>query len=70
MTLAEYAAEHQRPELLEQWNSGRNGSLTPQDVRPGSERRVWWRCDKGHEWQSTIGSRARLGTGCPYSAII
>ena len=66
MTLAEYAAEHQRPELLEQWNSGRNGSLTPQDVRPGSERRVWWRCDKGHEWQSTIGSRARLGTGCPY----
>ncbi len=66
MTLAEYAAAEQRPELLTQWDAARNGALTPDDVSPGSEKRVWWRCGKGHQWQSTIGSRARLGTGCPY----
>ena len=66
VTLTEYAAAEQRPELLTQWDAARNGALTPDDVSPGSEKRVWWRCGKGHQWQSTIGSRARLGTGCPY----
>lgn len=36
-------------------------------VTPGSDRKVWWRCDTGHEWSATIGSRVR-GVGCPYCA--
>lgn len=68
MTLTEYAALYHRQELLRQWYSVPNAPLTPDDVSPGSEKRVWWRCEKGHEWQSTIDARARLGTGCPYCA--
>lgn len=26
--------------------------------------KVWWKCDKGHEWFTVIGSRA-VGHGCP-----
>ena len=27
--------------------------------------KVWWICDKGHEWEATIHSRNQ-GKGCPY----
>lgn len=55
------------PELAVQWHPNKNGSLTPQEVRPGSSRKVWWLCEKGHEWQATIASRSS-GTGCPVCA--
>ena len=55
------------PELASQWHPTKNGSLTPQDIRPGTKKKVWWRCEKGHEWQATVASRVK-GTGCPYCA--
>lgn len=51
--------------LAKEWHPTRNGTLTPQDVLPGSGRKVWWICGKGHEWQSVISSR-NSGVGCPY----
>lgn len=30
----------------------------------GSNRKVWWVCEKGHEWQATVRSRVS-GAGCP-----
>lgn len=56
------------PELALQWHPGRNGVLTPRDVTAGSHRKVWWMCEKGHEWQASILSRANKGTGCPVCA--
>ena len=53
------------PELLAEWNTTKNDSLTPYDVTPGSGKKVWWKCSLGHEWQATIGSRVN-GNGCPY----
>ena len=44
------------PRLAAQWHPTKNGTLTPQEVRPGSSRKVWWLCEKGHEWQATIAS--------------
>jgi len=55
------------PALASQWNYEKNGDLTPEDVRPGSHEKVWWRCNKGHEWQALIASRNE-GYGCPYCA--
>ncbi|MBE6922003.1 MAG: hypothetical protein E7465_02315 [Ruminococcaceae bacterium] len=52
------------PELAEQWHPGKNGELTPDQVLPGSHRRVWWRCAQGHEWRATVKSRVE-GAGCP-----
>lgn len=52
------------PQLAAEWNQERNGSLTPEDVTRGSMRRVWWLCNRGHEWSATVCSRKR--SGCPY----
>lgn len=52
------------PVLAAEWHPTKNGALTPRDVTPGSSRKVWWRCARGHEWQASIASRHR-GNGCP-----
>ncbi|MBR3864711.1 MAG: hypothetical protein IKJ19_06350 [Clostridia bacterium] len=52
------------PTLAKEWNHEKNGELKPEDFMPNSNKKVWWKCDKGHEWQATIGSRSR-GNGCP-----
>lgn len=54
------------PELAKEWHPTKNGKLTPNDVIPGSYKKVWWKCAKGddHEWQSAIEWRNN-GTGCP-----
>ena len=53
------------PELARQWHHRKNGDLTPEQVRPGAGKSVWWVCEKGHEWKTQIGHRSR-GSGCPY----
>ena len=55
------------PSLAREWHSTYNGALTPRDVMPGSNRKVWWQCRNGHEWQNSINIRNR-GNGCPYCA--
>lgn len=55
--------------LLErEWDEVRNLPLRFCDVSPGSHKRVWWRCERGHEWQAVVYVRAQDGTGCPYCA--
>ena len=55
----------QLPSLAKQWHPVKNKGLLPSDVVVGSQRKVWWLCDKAHEWQAAINSRVR-GNGCPY----
>ena len=56
-----------RPDLAAQWHPSKNGKLAPKDVSPGSVKRVWWLCERGHDYQSVVFSRAD-GTDCPYCA--
>ncbi len=56
------------PSVARQWHSERNGTLTPADVLPAANRKVWWQCTEGHEWQTTPNMRTTRGTGCPYCA--
>lgn len=60
--------EMQRPDLARQWCQEKNGDLKPSDVTPGSNKRVWWKCARGHEWYAQINSRAGNGRGCPVCA--
>jgi DNA-directed RNA polymerase subunit RPC12/RpoP len=53
------------PVLALDWHPTKNGTLTPRDVTPRSNKKVWWRCKKGHDWEARITSRSR-GNGCPY----
>ena len=56
------------PLLLRQWHALRNGDLSPRQVSPGSHRKVWWRCERGHDYLAWIAGRTRQGSGCPYCA--
>ena len=53
------------PSLAREWNFEKNNGLSPFDVLPNSNKKVWWKCSKGHEWLAVIGSR-NSGYGCPY----
>jgi hypothetical protein len=53
------------PKLIKEWNTVKNGKLTPYDVSYCSGKKVWWKCKKGHQWISTVAHRNN-GRGCPY----
>ncbi len=55
-------------DIARQWHPERNGTLTPQKVVAGNHTKVWWRCELGHEWQSTILSRTANNNSCPVCA--
>ena len=52
------------PEIASEWNYDKNNGLYPCDFTYGSSKKVWWICDKGHEWESSIAHRTG-GRGCP-----
>ena len=51
--------------LAREWHPTRNGALTAAELNPNSRRRVWWRCERGHEWQAEVSARCLSGSGCP-----
>ena len=54
------------PILASEWNTLKNGDLTPDMVTVNSGKKVWWIGKCGHEWQAQIASRNRSNCGCPY----
>ena len=51
------------PELLTSWNFNKNNNFDITNIR--AKDKVWWKCEKWHEYESTLDSRKRW-TGCPY----
>lgn len=54
----------QRPLIASEW-SERNYPLKPNMVTVFANRKVWWKCSKGHEWNALISTRSG-GSQCPY----
>ena len=52
------------PELAKEWHPTKNGDLTPQMIPAGTEKKVWWICKNGHEWQAAVYRRNK-GSSCP-----
>ncbi len=54
------------PHVANEWNYERN-ILTPQEVIRGSNKKVWWKCRCGHEWETAVEKRTRYPnpTKCP-----
>jgi len=50
------------PELCKEWNYEKNDKK-PEEYLPVGGQKVWWKCEKGHEWMATIYSR-KNGSGC------
>ena len=55
------------PDIASQWDIEKNGDLRPEMFTKGSEKRVWWRCECGNEWETSIKNRTQ-GRGCPKCA--
>lgn len=53
------------PDIAKEWNYEKNYPLTPDMFSYGSGRKVWWKCERNHEWESIINSRTK-GKSCPY----
>lgn len=59
-----YICENEK--LMKEWDWNKNQilGLDPTKITYGSSTKVWWKCEKGHEWEATIISR-NAGSGCP-----
>lgn len=51
------------PELASEWHPTKNGDITPEMIAPYSMKKVWWKCERGHEWQASVSNRFQ-GRGC------
>jgi len=62
--------EYLYPGLADEWNTDKNGQLKPSEVTPGSDKRVWWTCNKNscHQWKAIIKTRTYPDrqSGCPF----
>lgn len=56
-----------KPSLEKEWHPVKNGKLTLKDITANSNKKYWWICKKGHEWQAPASTR-NAGHGCPYCA--
>lgn len=58
------------PGIAADWDFEKNGGLTPEEVLPASNVKVFWKCQTcGYEWEAVICSRtAKKPSGCPACA--
>lgn len=40
--------------------------LKPCNLKIKSNKKVWWKCKNGHEWQAIISNRTNKNQGCPF----
>lgn len=65
-SLYDYCIKREKFLVLSQWDKTKNGDLTPHTVSYGSHTKIWWQCERGHQWQAAIYTRTTGGSGCPY----
>ena len=60
------------PNLVTEWDYDKNNTLGiyPDQITYGSDKKVWWICQYGHEWQASINHRTNKShpRGCPVCA--
>lgn len=65
------------PDVAREWDYEKNGGLKPDEISKGSNYKVWWKDNLGHEWQAAVADRTRSRftdkngrihnpQGCPY----
>jgi dTDP-4-dehydrorhamnose 3,5-epimerase-like enzyme len=57
------------PAVAKQWHPSKKGSLKPIHVAPNTKKKVWWVCDRGHEWYARVDLRNR-GRGYPFCSLL
>lgn len=62
-SLYDWCIENNKQYLLEEWDYEKN-ELTPKDYAPKRQIKVWWKCKRGHSWETTIANRSDKGHMC------
>lgn len=53
------------PEIAARWHPTKNGNLTPDQIFARSQKKVWWMCPKGHEFDGVVADVVRTAYPCP-----
>ena len=54
--------------LMKEWDYEKNDSLAlyPAEISYSSNKKVWWKCEKGHSWNTSVYNRtSSKGCNCP-----
>ncbi len=64
---AEYCLAAEDPQVAALWHPTKN-HCTAEEIAPHSNKKVWWQCGHGHEWQETVSQVRVFGAerACPY----
>ena len=54
------------PDLVKQIDRKKHPDLEPKDIAAGSNKKVWWKCNKGHEFDQAVSQRTIRNSKCPY----
>ena len=65
MKLKDYCIKERKEYLLTEWDDEKNLPFTPETISHTSSLPVWWKCEKGHSWQTQLRSRSTTLTKCP-----
>ena len=65
MDLKSYCIKEGKEYLLSEWDADKNSPESPETVNHSSSMLAWWKCEKGHSWQTQIRSRSASLTRCP-----
>lgn len=52
------------PNISKEWHFEKNYPLNPNEFLYGSEKKVWWLCNLGHEWELKINKRTIRNQNC------
>jgi hypothetical protein len=52
------------PNLLVEWDYEKN-AVSPDSIAYGSDKKVWWKCDKNHSYPASINNK-KAGAKCPF----
>ena len=65
MKLKDFCIKEGKEYLLKEWDDEKNLPFTPETISHTSSLPVWWKCEKGHSWQTQLRSRSTTLTRCP-----
>lgn len=64
-TIPDYILADRINELRKEFHPKKNGEKNIEQFPISSGKKVWWICEKGHEWESVFNTRTVRGYGCP-----
>ncbi len=53
------------PNISKEWDYEKNINISPERLLPSSNKIVWWKCEKGHSYKTSVNHKTGRNSGCP-----